>query len=164
MSYPYPISRIPRSTLCSQSGFTILGQSRREISLIFKEIRHGSVGCHDWSVHSCHGFYSGGFGQSQAGDRQSTEQTARSLGWDTSWLVATSTTTTYSDSASDLTLSVTWSFWGHPTYSHSDHSHWWCSCTYGPYWAAYETLESIWWFSCLGWSWGYASGQFTGQV
>ncbi|RVX09935.1 hypothetical protein CK203_013071 [Vitis vinifera] len=39
-------------------GFAILGQSRGDISSLFREIRHGSAGCHSWLVHRCHGFYS----------------------------------------------------------------------------------------------------------
>ncbi|RVX09850.1 hypothetical protein CK203_013035 [Vitis vinifera] len=39
-------------------GFAILGQSRGDISSLFREIRHRSAGCHSWLVHRRHGFYS----------------------------------------------------------------------------------------------------------
>ena len=48
--------------LCSQSGYASMGQSRGEISPVFREIEYGSIGCYSGSVYNCHGFYSGGFG------------------------------------------------------------------------------------------------------
>ena len=50
------------SDLHSQSGYASLGQSRGEISPVFREIEYGSAGCYSGSVHGRHGFYPGGFG------------------------------------------------------------------------------------------------------
>ena len=49
------------SDLRSQFGYAFLGQSRGEISSVFKEIEYGSTGCYSGSVYGRHGFYSGGF-------------------------------------------------------------------------------------------------------
>ena len=45
--------------LCSQFGYTSLGQSRGEISPVFREIEYGSTGCYSGSVYGRHGFYPG---------------------------------------------------------------------------------------------------------
>ena len=49
------------SDLRSQSGYTFLGQSRGEISLVSREIEYGSASCHSGSVYGHRGFYPGGF-------------------------------------------------------------------------------------------------------
>ena len=45
--------------LHSQCGFVVLGQSREELSSVFREVEHRSADCHSWLVHRRHGFYSG---------------------------------------------------------------------------------------------------------
>ena len=69
-----------RSDLRSQSGYASLGQSKREVSPVFREIEYGLAGCYSGLVYGRHGIYPGGFGWPQTGDWQPAEQTAHSSG------------------------------------------------------------------------------------
>ncbi|RVW64637.1 hypothetical protein CK203_065957 [Vitis vinifera] len=47
--------------LLISSGYTFLGQSRGEISPVFRETEYGSAGCYSGSVYDRHDFYLEGF-------------------------------------------------------------------------------------------------------
>ena len=57
-----PFLIFSRSDLRSQFGYDFLGQSRGEISLVFRETEYGSAGCYSGSVYGRHGFHLRGFG------------------------------------------------------------------------------------------------------